>query len=182
MTQVRFNITFLNLVSNVSMELNNCDVFKNQFLKNELNVRLCMGNFFICNTKVGLCLTVGHTNTTNCFLFHIQSTLANQTNSLDNLRKVLVRGLILLKNIVWERVKQSNLFLHLQGGGQLQGHRYRGVVRVKNSVWPGGGATTILGRVREGHPSRPARGCGGALQAPPPGSGAESQKPTIFVE
>ena len=32
-----------------------------------------------------------------------------------------------------------------------------------------------------GHPSRPARGHGGALEAPPSGSGAPPQKPTLFA-
>ena len=47
----------------------------------------------------------------------------------------------------------------------------------------GGGAKVVApGRVREGgHPSRPARGYGGALRAPPSGSEAEPEKRTLFA-
>ena len=34
--------------------------------------------------------------------------------------------------------------------------------------------------MRDGDPPRPARGPGGAMQAPPAGSGAEPQPPTLF--
>ena len=52
-------------------------------------------------------------------------------------------------------------------------------------VWQGVGQSWRRSRPGEGagggHPSRPARGSGGALQAPPAGSGAEPQKPTLVA-
>ena len=55
------------------------------------------------------------------------------------------------------------------GGGGVK----RGGADCKRSR-PGEGAG-------EGHPSRPARGYGGALEAPPSGSGAPPQKPALFA-
>ena len=55
------------------------------------------------------------------------------------------------------------------GGGGLK----RGGADCRRSR-PGEGAG-------EGHPSRPARGYGGALEAPPSGSGALPQKPALFA-
>ena len=55
------------------------------------------------------------------------------------------------------------------GGGGLK----RGGADCRQSC-PGEGAGG-------GHPSRPARGYGGALEAPPSGSGAPPQKPVLFA-
>ena len=66
---------------------------------------------------------------------------------------------------------------YLTSGSSLDGWGGGGLKR--------GGADCRQSRPGEGagvgHPSRPARGYGGELEAPPSGSGAEPQKPALFA-